>query len=80
MRSATSAAADGVWNGCVTVASSTMSIDSGAMPDAASAMSATVSSAAAKRRSTMPVRSRIHSSDESMRGASSSLVTTRAGR
>ena len=46
---------------------------------AASAMSVTVSSAAAKRRLTMPERSRIHSSEESMVWQISSLVTTRVG-
>ncbi len=61
-------------------ASGAMPALASALPAAARAMSATDSSAAANRRSTMPVRSRIHSSEESMRGASSSLVTTRAGR
>jgi hypothetical protein len=46
---------------------------------AAPAMSATVSSGAAMRRSAMPTRSRIHSSLVSTIWASSSLVTTREG-
>jgi hypothetical protein len=84
---ATSTAADGVWYGCVTVASMTMPICSGSMPDwasalraAATARSTTDSSGAAQRRSMMPDRSRIHSSVESMRSQISSLVTTRSGR
>ena len=44
------------------------------------AMSTTDSSCAAKRRSMMPERSRIHSSEESMRSQISALVTTRSGR
>ena len=54
MRSATSAAADGVWYGCVTVATMTMPTWSGEMPALASAavaaslaMSTTLSSWAA---------------------------------
>src|SRR5215217_1013244 len=43
-------------------------------------MSTTVSSGAAKRRETIPDRSRIHSSEELIRSTSSSLVTTRSGR
>jgi hypothetical protein len=64
-----------------------MPIASGATPAfasawvaAASAMSATDSSAAANRRSMMPVRSRIHSSEELIGPAITSLVTIRAGR
>ncbi len=51
-----------------------------ALPAAATLMSMTDSSGAAKRRLSMPVRSRIHSSEESMRSQISSLVTTRDGR
>ena len=47
---------------------------------AAAAMVATVSSSPAQRRSVIPERSRIHSSDESMVWQISSLVTTREGR
>jgi hypothetical protein len=86
-RKDTCAAADGVCNGCVTVASTTAPSCSGAMPAcatalpaAATAMSTTDSSGAAKRRETMPVRSRIHSSEESIRSQISAFVTTRAGR
>ncbi len=86
-RWATSAAADGVCNGWVTVASMTQPTWSASMPALASAlpaaatdMSTTDSSGAAKRRVTMPDRSRIHSSVESMRSQISSLVTMRAGR
>jgi len=51
-----------------------------AFPAAASDMSMTDSSGAAQRRDSMPVRSRIHWSEESMRSQISSLVTTREGR
>ena len=51
-----------------------------ALPAAATLMSMTVSSGAAQRRVSMPERSRIHSSEESMRSQISSLVTTRDGR
>ena len=87
MRSASDAAADGVWYGWVTVATMTAPICDpvipaafSASPDAAAAMSTTVSSGAANRRVMMPVRSRIHWSVESMCSQISSLVTTRSGR
>jgi hypothetical protein len=51
-----------------------------ALSDACSAMSTTVSSGAANRRSMMPERCWIHSSEESMCRQISSLVTTRSGR
>src|SRR5215218_2376949 len=80
-------AADGVCYGCVTVATITAPIREASSPaassacrDAVSAMSTTVSSGAAKRRETIPDRSRIHSSEELIRSTSSSLVTTRSGR
>ena len=86
-RSATAAAADGVCSGWVTVASSTALTCSGrmpawaiALPAAATLMSMTLSSGAAQRRLSMPERSRIHSSEESMRSQISALVTTRDGR
>jgi hypothetical protein len=86
-RSATAAAADGVCNGCVTVATSTALTCSGrmpawaiALPAAATLMSMTLSSGAAQRRLSMPERSRIHSSLESMRSQISALVTTLDGR
>ena len=47
---------------------------------ASTAMSMMSTSSGAQRRCLMPVRSWIHSSEESMRGASSSLVTRRSGR
>ena len=71
----------------MTDATSTMPTWSAVMPDcssafveAATAMSTTLSSGAAQRRSMMPDRSRIHSSEESMRSQISALVTTRSGR
>ena len=50
-----------------------------ALPAAATAMSATVSSGAAIRRLATPTRLRIHSSVVSMMAARSSLVTTLSG-
>ena len=50
-----------------------------ALPAAATAMSATVSSGPAIRRLAMPTRLRIHSSLVSMAAARSSLVTTLPG-
>lgn len=47
---------------------------------AASAMSTTLSSGRAKRRSVMPERSRIHSSEESIASTISELGMTRSGR
>ena len=47
---------------------------------AASAMSTTDSSGAANRLETMPERSRIHSSEESIGPMISELGTTRSGR
>ncbi|WP_433997096.1 hypothetical protein [Barrientosiimonas endolithica] len=49
-------------------------------PAAASAMSTTDSSSRAQRRVTMPERSRIHWSEESIQVQTSSLVITRSGR
>ena len=86
-RCATIAAADGVCHRCVTVAMITQPSWSAVTPAFARAFSAavvdmsmTVSSAAAACRVTIPERSRIHSSEESMFSMTSSLVTTRAGR
>src|ERR671911_390950 len=70
----------------VTVAQRTRSIDDGSAPAAANAwrhggraMSVSASSWLANRRSRMPVRSMIHSSDVSTNFARSSFVTTLAG-
>ena len=86
-RSASIGAAPGVTIGWVTEAMTTAPSCEASMPAAArasraacSAMSTTDSSRAAKRRVTMPERSRIHSSEESMRSTSSELGTTRSGR
>ena len=86
-RWATAAAADGVCSGWVTVATMTAPTWAGVMPACATAlpaaarhMSVTDSSGAAQRRDSMPDRSRIHWSEESMRSQISSLVTTREGR
>ena len=80
-------AAEGVWYRCVTVAPITASISPGVTParsiavrDACSAMSTTVSPGFAQRRLTIPDRSRIHWSEESIFSMISSLVTTRLGR
>ena len=80
-------AAAGVWYGWVTVARTTALIWDGSSPAAviasraaASDMSTTDSSGAAKRRVTMPERSRIHSSEESIGSTISELGTTRSGR
>ena len=51
-----------------------------ALPAAATDMSTTLSSGAAQWRLSMPERSRIHSSEESIRSQISALVTTRDGR
>jgi hypothetical protein len=74
------------WSG-VEVATTIASTSSAVAPAAARAdraaaapMKAAVSWAAAIRRSAMPVRSRIHESDVSIRRASSALVSTRSGR
>ena len=84
---AISDAAVGVWYGCVQVATMMTSMSWEASPAAARAFSAaaadmvaTVSSSLAHRRSMIPERSLIHSSDESMVWQISSLVTTREGR
>ena len=70
----------------VTVATISRSISAALTPACSSAaraagseMSESASSSAAKRRSLMPVRVRIHSSDVSTSRASSSFVTTRSG-
>ena len=87
MRWATAAAALGVWKGCVTLATMTAPSWSARTPALVSAssaaaqlMSMTDSSSRAQRRSSMPDRLRIHSSDESIHWQTSSLVTTRSGR
>lgn len=68
----------------VTITRSTASADSplaaSALPPAAMAISTSVSSGAAQRRSAMPTRVRIHSSVVSIVWDSSSLVTRRRGR
>ena len=83
---ATVAAVLGICTSGVQVATITRSMSAGdrplaasALPPAATAMSATVSSGAAIRRLAMPTRLRIHSSLVSTVAASSSLVTTLAG-
>ena len=83
---ATVAAVFGICASGVQVATITRSMSSGdrplaasALPPAATAMSATVSSGPAIRRLAMPTRLRIHSSVVSTVAASSSLVTTLAG-
>ena len=85
-RRATVAATFGIWVSGVQVATITRSMSAGdsplpasALPPAAQAMSATLSSGAAIRRLAMPTRDLIHSSLVSMVWASSSLVTDRAG-
>ncbi len=62
-----------------TVSGATLAI-ARALPAAAWAMSARDSSGAAQCLVTMPVRDRIHSSDESMWRLASSLLTTRCSR
>ena len=83
---ATVAAVFGIGASGVQVATITRSMSAGdrplaasALPPAATAMSATVSSGPAIRRLAMPTRLRIHSSVVSTVAASSSLVTTRVG-
>ncbi len=84
---ATRAAAEGVACGKVTVETITASRSEPCRPArsrasraAPTAMTGTVSSAVARWRVTMPVRWRIHSSDESMGPMRSSLGTRFAGR
>ena len=87
-RSATAAAADGVCSGWVTVATRTAPTCSGRMPACgdrlAGGRDAHVDDASRPARPSgalsMPERSRIHSSEESMRSQISALVTTRDGR
>ena len=85
-RWATTAAVFGIITSGVQVATITRSMSAGesplpasALPPAATAMSATVSSGPAIRRLAIPTRLRIHSSLVSTIAASSSLVTTLAG-
>src|SRR6266568_3519021 len=83
---ATLAAVLGIWTSPVQVATITRSMSAAdsplaasALPPAATAMSATVSSGPAIRRLTIPTRLRIHSSVVSTLAVRSSLVTTLAG-
>ena len=85
-RCATTAETFGIDASVLQVATMTRSMSPGdrplaasALPPAAQAMSATLSSGAAIRRLAMPTRDLIHSSLVSMVWASSSLVTDRAG-
>ena len=85
-RRATMAAVFGIITSGVQVATITRSMSAeerplpaSALPPAAAAMSATVSSGPAIRLLAIPTRLRIHSSLVSMAPASSSLVTTLAG-
>ena len=86
-RSARLAAADGVAYGWVTVETITAPSWEASMPAfcrasraAPSAMSMTLTSAGARWRVMMPVRWRIHSSEESIHWQTSSLVTMTSGR
>ena len=81
MASFTSAAVDGIQKSGVRVASRIRSISSGSIPAvriariaATAAMEAVVSCAAATRRSRIPVRDTIHSSDVSTNRSRSRLV------
>lgn len=83
---ATWAAAFGMVDGMVHVATITPPMSAGVRPASSIAlvpamtdMSTTPSSLAATRRLTMPTRSRIHSSEVSMRAARSWLLTTVSG-
>ncbi len=87
MPTATWVAIAGVWYRCVTVETMTQPIWPGSMPAWSSAffaaltdIASTVSSASAQRRSLIPERVWIHSSDESMFSRISAFVTTRRGR
>ena len=81
------AAAAGVCRRCETVATMTVSICAGSRPARSIAIRAadtdiicTVSSGEAHRRSRIPERVRIHSSEESIMVQISALSTTRRGR
>ena len=82
----TSAAVAGIWKSGVSVASRIRSMSSGSRPATAIARSAAtapieavVSSGPATRRSRIPVRVTIHSSDVSTICSRSALVRTRSG-
>ncbi len=86
-RSAIWVAIAGVCLRCETVATITPPICSGeipacamALPAACTDISATDSSGPAQRRSAIPLRVRIHSSDESIHSRTSALGITRTGR
>ncbi len=86
-RSAISVAIAGVCLRCETVATITAPTCPAVMPDCAIALpaactdiSATVSSGPAQRRSAIPLRLRIHSSEDSIQFSTSAFGITRTGR